>query len=270
MWFPTPGQLGFGVKAAQEIYKALDKNLVSELYDAALHGPPTFLLFGPGGDGKSTLKTYLTTLSEDTLDPTYEMSQVWEHDGKLKGRRFSNVTAFPGQPAYRDEQIVAHRKWLQRLRRPFIVLCLCYGHRSIDPQQAASRDAPQMSEEARHEELIYAKDALAKINDVCGLPHYNIFSIILKQDLWWDARKEVDDFYTQEYAQVIDSFAENAVGKNNVRHYMYPMCLIRSNLRDRYGNVIKEGCSTYDETIRREQTQYFLRQLRTILLGAQP
>jgi hypothetical protein len=264
MWFPTPDQVAFGVKEAGEVYKAHNA-LIWELFDVIRRGgQPTFVVFGPGGNGKSTLKIFLETLSENELQTKYEMDQIRE-TGKIKGRQFSNVTVFPGQPEYRDPQVTERRQWLQGIRRLFIVLCFSFGYRAVDVYQSASRDAFQANLQARQEELVYANDILRKIHTMCGFPQYRILSMILKQDLWWDEQVDVRDFYRNEYEPVIKTFWEDTVGKDHVHHHVFPMCLIRSNLKDRNGVIIKEGCGSYDEATRRMHTNYFLSNLRSIL-----
>ena len=265
MWFPTPEQVAFAAQAAREIYGAVGKDLVTELIDAVRHGKPTFLLFGPGGDGKSTLAKFLETLSENKLDPNYSMSPVWER-GKIKGRRLSSIAAFPGQSTYLDVQIRDHRNWLQGIRRPFVVLCFSYGYRAVDPRQSSSRRAPQANTSARQEELKYADIILNNIHTLCNFPRYTILSMILKQDLWWDEKDDVALFYEVEYEKVLDRFS-NRVGRDNFTNFVFPLCLIRSNLHDVNGVVIKQGSGAYDEVKRREHMVYFLNTLGNILRG---
>jgi hypothetical protein len=264
MWFPTPDQIASGAKAAQEIYKALDKDLISQLVDRIWYGAPTFMVFGPGGSGKSTLKAFLETLSENELDPKYTMSKIWE-PGKIKGRRFSDIKVFPGQQQDRDPQIEEHRSWFKGIRRPFIVLCFSYGYRAVDVRQASSRGAPQANCAARKEELTYADEILDKIHNICSFPRYKIFTMILKQDLWWDEKDNVYAFYENQYEPIVKKFSERSVGTNNVQHYAFPMCLIRSNLYDANGKIIKMGSGSYDEGKRRESTIYFLNTLNNLL-----
>ena len=91
--------------------------------------------------------------------------------------------------------------------------------------------------------------------------------MILKQDLWREEKDAVHQFYETQYEPIIDDFSKR-VGTNNVDHYVFPLCLIRSNLRDSNGNVIKSGSGTYDEMARREHTVYFLDNLRNIVRGS--
>jgi hypothetical protein len=271
MWFPTPDQVAFAVKEAGDAYKAYTKHkaLILDLFDFAWHRGqmPTFIVFGPGGDGKSTLKKFLETLDQGSIQTQYGMSLTRE-TGQIKGRRFSNVAVFPGQPEYRDPQMLRYREWLQKLRknpRLFIALCFSYGYRAIDVNQPLSREAFQANPEARKEELEYAKEILGKIHSMCQFPRYTIFSMILKQDLWWDQKDEVQEFYETQYKPIIIAFSNQAVGKDNLQHYVFPMCLIRSNLKDRNGIIVQKGSGSYDDDSRRNYTMYFLNNLQSIL-----
>jgi hypothetical protein len=267
MWFPTPEQIAAGAKAAQGIYNALSEGLVSELIDRVRHGRPTFMVFGPGGTGKSTLKRFLETLSENDLNHEYVMSAIWEGGG-INGRRFADVKVFPGQKDFRDGQIENHRQWFRGIRRPFIVLCCSYGYRAVDARYPFSRNAPQANDAARQEELTYVDEILSRIRILCGFPKYKILLMILKQDLWWEEEKDVREFYETKYVPIITKFAEQSVGMPNVTYDIFPMCLIRSNLRDVNGNIIKNGSGLYDEEKRREHTVFFLHSLGNMLRGS--
>jgi ABC-type polysaccharide/polyol phosphate transport system ATPase subunit len=69
--FPTPEQVAFAVKEAGQAYKAYTqhKALILELFDFAWHRGqmPTFIVFGPGGNGKSTLQKFLAQVSFLTM-----------------------------------------------------------------------------------------------------------------------------------------------------------------------------------------------------------
>ena len=267
MWFPTPTEIGFAYRTGRDIYKSLEKGLITDLYDVIRRGKPTFLIFGPGGGGKTTLKTFLASLSDDDRDPRYKMSKIWER-GEIKGRRFSNVSVFPGQPVYRDNQIEDHRKWLQSLRRPFFVICFSHGYRSVDPEELASRDAPQANDAARAEEIEYARVLFDRLHTLFGLKRYTILSMVLKQDLWWEDKEAVSQFYETKYEPIVQRFAQTTVGENNVSHFRFPLCLIRSILRDCDGAVLAVSSGRFEEELRRKYKVYFLSQLRSLIEGS--
>jgi energy-coupling factor transporter ATP-binding protein EcfA2 len=263
IWFPTPEQ----VKLAGEVYGAIQnrekiESYVKDLYDTIRNGRPTFLIFGPGGNGKSTLRNFLNTLSQEDLPLRYRQSLITEW-GKIKGRRFSNTATFPGQIIERDNQIKKYRRWMQGLKRPFITICFSYGYRSIDRHQQGTEIIPQ-GIAAREEEMTYVYNLLERLRIACSYENYTIFTIILKQDLWWDEKTDVESFYNERYRPIIEAFA-GRVGTDNCTHYMFPLSLVRSNLLNAVGQPIKFGSSNFDDIVKDQYKLYFLSTLQDLL-----
>jgi hypothetical protein len=237
------------------------RNLISEMWDVARRGKPTFLIFGIGGTGKSTMGQYLQTFRVDGLPLEYQTSIVTENS-KIASHRFSQVIVYPGQKEFFDGEFTRSMGSISELRRPFIIICLAYGYRSIDPMQKAFINAPQ-GVEARNEEIEFAKSILAKL-PLLRLKKYTLITVINKQDLWWDEKNDVDTYYENQYIPLVDKFG-NDVGINNLTHSVFPMCLARSNLLNSEGISIKTGASSFDDRLRSGYLTYFLTQLKNFL-----
>jgi hypothetical protein len=258
MPFPSPEDALAALQFLSKIDARKARNFLAESHDVWKHGRPTFLLFGPGGNGKSTLKLFLETFSLEGLPLDYDLSVLAEKGGSIRGRWWSEVKAFPGQKQYLEGELEKDviLKSIRDLRRPIIFLCMSYGYRSVDPQNNLSRNAPQ-GKEGREEEIEYAKSVLTKIPNF-GFKNFTIFTVIMKQDLWWDERNEVEEFYERSrYNDVIEEFGRN----RRVTHILSPVSLMRVNLRDKHRNIIKCHSSQYDDDLRKGYLALFIKKI---------
>jgi hypothetical protein len=262
MWLPTLDQAADAAKYLSPSQLAKFRDHARELYDSTLHGRPTFLIFGPGGTGKSTIVKYLHTFDLENLPTDYKVSPLLE-DETIKGTLMSRVRALPGQPDLFENEFQKHLKEHAKMRRLICVLCFAYGYRSIDPKHATSQGLPQANDIARQEEIDYAKKLLEFLR-FKKLERYEIWTIINKHDLWWDEKENVDAFYASNFQPLINDFGQK-VGKNNFEHHIFPLCLVRSNLKNRAGNVVKAQSTDYDDTVRFTYLRYFLTYIKGIL-----
>lgn len=93
-----------------------------------------------------------------------------------------------------------------------------------------------------------------------------MITMVTKQDLWWDRRAEVRDYYEQgPYSASIGEIAA-ARGSQNFRHEFLSASLVIHNFRSGQGEPLAENIGGYDEVI---QAQNQANLLRTITAFAQ-
>ncbi len=262
MWLPTMSDLEKALTFADDLQNPKTGGVIAEAFDVLRRGRPSFLVFGPGGMGKTALKCFLETFSSDESPIEYNMSCRREK-GKLKGRRYSDVYVYPGQPDFRDPQIDLYKRSIAKARRPIITTVVSYGYRSVDPNSGNFRDAPQ-GPQARDEELDYTRKMLGTIRNIASYKRWTVFSVIAKADLWWDERTDVDAFYANQYQPIIDDF-RGRVGTDKSEHYILPISLPRTPLLDVNGAIIQRSSQDYDDSLKRKHIGFFIKTLRDVL-----
>ena len=238
-------------------------------------------IFGEGGTGKTTLAQVLAR----EFDPYrsgaprgYKLSLDYEHDltYSYKGNVWATFVGLAGQRQFRGADST-WRKYLKKIEDGsccrFVHVC-SYGFHSIGYSWryhplAEERDdgtAPTKSEfiaaftaEQRDREIEVVRDILkaaAKSESTVRM-----MTFVAKQDLWWEQRKEVKNFYelSGDYAEVVKDAASDAF-----THSTVSCSLVHRNFRDGHGNILANTAAGYESETRLANLDYSLKGIRSL------
>jgi hypothetical protein len=77
----------------------------------------------------------------------------------------------------------------------------------------------------------------------------SLITVVTKQDLWWEDRQDVRTFYERgRYAEIVAGI-RNRVGEQNFTHKIWSASLLRRNIVDMSGNILRATAAGYDDTI---------------------
>jgi hypothetical protein len=226
-----------------------------DLLDVATKGKFQLYAFGPGGVGKTTFAKLLSgEYSLETVPPDYDLSLELEDHG-VEGRHFVSVYVPPGQAikrAYHWDDLYVQ---MQKAERYAIVNMVSWGYHSLAkielPRHRLYR--PGMSEnefmslylpESRDEEISVLKEILPHLK---ATPRkLRMLTLVAKQDLWWQQRYEVRNFYEGGmYNDLINELKAHK-GAANFSHDYVSASFNLLNFRTYDGRVLQATESGYD------------------------
>jgi len=227
-------------------------------------------VFGAGGVGKSTVGMLLGGRDPLDLPDSYEESRE-KDQFSLPGDVPGQVVVAPGQ---RQGGVVTRvdRFWpsmyksIVEGRSRVIINVVSYGYHSFNLQSYKNhnlyKEGTDVTEfmreflaDRRGEELVLAR-ALA--NGITAAPGpISMFSLVNKQDLWWDDIQSVRNFYVNEYEPIFSKIARS-VGEQKFRHEIIPVSLTMGNLRTASGEVLAKTTGGYDLVLHRNQLRHML------------
>jgi hypothetical protein len=211
-------------------------------------------IFGAGGAGKSTAARMLA--GEDPLDVVAAYDESWWIEPvKLKGDIPGTILVAPGQIVRAD------RAWPELFQYVIagaaigVINVVSFGFHSFNIESYKEHDLFETGMSLDQFLIVYLRarralevDMLEKL--IHGLsaarnPMWMV-TLVTKQDLWWDKRLEVKDFYENgPYSKKIDEFARS-LGQRAFQHESLPVSLTIGNMSTPSGETIANTVSGYD------------------------
>lgn len=238
------------------------------------NGQISIAIFGAGGTGKTTLGKILAgkLALTDLFQPYHESIMIEKYN--LEGGTVGSVIVAPGQERRQDN-------WDELLRAlavgkfKLIINVVAWGYHSFGSlsykQHKLYKDGmtidefmDKYSEEFRKREL----DVLRKIE-----PHLSIskqkktilVTLVGKQDLWWDKRKIVHDYYVSgEYEDLIQEI-RNKRGSTNFIHEYSSTSLVMENMVSGANELLLPTTQGYDQRLKLTNFRNFLYTMENLL-----
>jgi hypothetical protein len=218
------------------------------------------LILGTGGAGKTTLAKLLSGKYDWLLEnPGRYEESIGIEKYSLKGKPSLEVVVPPGQQHRRETTWSDLRRDIGAGRFRGIILLAAYGYDTlgqIDIQHhrlyaGDRREFLDAYLEDRRRDELSVLQALS--------PHLLLspgklwmFTLIAKQDLWWDKRVQVEHYYRHgEYGQVLQRLTGQQ-DPQRFRHELAFASLVISNFNTAKGDCLKKNVAGYDQQLQVE------------------
>lgn len=238
-------------------------------------GKLRIVVFGAGGTGKSTLGKLLSGDSDPlSLLSTYQES-IGVEALPLSANRFGQVIIAPGQERRQDNA------WPDLLREvstgtcQMIIHVVAYGYHSFEEfkysEHRLFREGMTSDEFIAGYAHVQRERELSVLKEL--VPHLSIrnsqntifITLVTKQDLWWNSRLSVKNFYTTGSYEDQIQILRNRIGAANLRHECLSVSLVMENFLSGSGELLAPVAQGYDERLKLVNLRYFLSTIEALL-----
>jgi GTPase SAR1 family protein len=260
---------GLGVIEISEKLFPTFKKIFKRLKDGELR----IAIFGAGGTGKTTLGKLLSGEFEiNTLSRGYQESIMVE-SYRLDSNVVGSVIVAPGQ-ADREDTWDDLLRSLASGKVKLIIHLVSWGYHSLGEfsytQHRLYKDGmtrPQFlevyAEDCRNREL----EVLRKIEPHLSLADQKktlIITLVTKQDLWWNDRLLVKQYYESGAYETLIQKIRNKRGASNFIHEYRSSSLVMENLVSGTNQLLVPTTQGYDQRLKVTNFQYFLDAIETL------
>lgn len=245
-----------------------------DLVDAARRGKFRLYAFGLGGVGKTTFAKLLSgEYSLESVPPDYDLSLELEDHG-VEGRNFVSVYVPPGQEDKRAYHWDDLYRQMQDSNRYAVINTVAWGYHSLAKIELKRHRLyrPGMSEgefltlflqDRRDVEISVLREILPHLKTAPG--RLRMLTLITKQDLWWEQRYEVKNFYENgAYNELIEQLRAHK-GAANFSHDYVSASLNLLNFRTLDGKILRPTEGGYDLALWVANFNNVLRHIRELI-----
>lgn len=219
-------------------------------------GNATVPIFGPGGAGKTTLGSILSGEIDPFRGPQKYGESLGVNSFRLKGDVPCTLIVPPGQRRRADYTWSKLLQLVSAGRTHGIINVVAYGYHSFEAKWSDHR----LAKAGTRDQFLarYLKECRQKEIDVVQqlVPHLGVRSkkiwmltLVTKQDLWWQERENVEDFYEKGSYQKAIQAIESKLGSANFQHECLSVSLAVSNFVDGEMEVVAPVAAGYDQNI---------------------
>jgi len=262
--------LGIGIS----IFEQRDKiaKLLKRLRYRIKNGTLRIVTFGPGGVGKSTLGKILSgALDIRKATPKYEESsdiEKFDLNNDISGE----LIVGPGQERRSTGTWHELYRKLSHGKSRGVLNVVSYGYHSFaeigykelkqyQSNLSKKQVIEQYLEDSRQEELRIIKEIAPRIKD--AKENIWMITLVTKQDLWWNERKKVHDFYAKgPYNDFIKEITDYR-GHKNFQHEYLSVSLVISNFIDGLGEILAPTTGGYDQGLQNSNMSMFMNTINT-------
>jgi len=270
------------ISTAVSVAELSDKTFPTfkRLFKRITEGELAIAIFGAGGTGKSTLGKYLSgTLKNSQLSSGYQESISIEKY-TLDSNVIGSVIVVPGQERRQDS-------WDDLLRTisqgkiGLIINVVSWGYHSfgsLSYEQLISLDITLYQSDMTVPEFLKIYTAERRQRELQVLtkivPHLSVadskkrkilfITLVTKQDLWWNDRLKIQDYYQKgEYENQIQAI-KNKLGSSNFTHEYCSTSLVVENLVSGTNELLLPTTQGYDERLKFANLRNFLNVIESL------
>jgi hypothetical protein len=222
------------------------------------NGKLNIVICGAGGTGKSTLGKILAgDFGLDNILQPYQMS-VRTEELKLDSKIPSSILVLPGQSQFWNDSL---RK-ISNGEIDLIINVVSYGYHSFGrsgyisyqnhPDYQTGMTAKQFVDAYATKKLSVELELLNTLEPHLSLAHKKkviFITLVTKQDLWWNNRYQVEDYYKLgDYDRKVQSI-ETQLGRNNFTHRYISLSLVTENFRIGESEILAPVAAGYEQKI---------------------
>jgi energy-coupling factor transporter ATP-binding protein EcfA2 len=247
---------------------------VQRVFKQLQSGKLKIAIFGAGGTGKTTLGNILAgKASANNILSLYQESISIDRI-KLDGNTPGLVLIVPGQKPRQD-------KWDEVLSEMIdghinlIINVVSYGYHSFEDINYQSHPLYQvgMSEkifaatytENRRIREVEALQAMESHLKITKNKKVLMLTLVTKQDLWWQSREQVKDYYQNgQYNQIINNI-QLKKGSDGFQHEYISTCLAIENFVSGNNELLWPNTEGYDERLKITNSNKFYTVINSLL-----
>jgi GTPase SAR1 family protein len=230
------------------------------------NGDLKIAIFGAGGTGKTTLGQLLAGSYELSDLPTYRESIRMEQY-RLDSNTMGSIVVAPGQERRQDtwDDLLLS---LAAGKVKLIIHVVSWGHHSFGELSYTQHRLYQSGMSVDEFVAVYTAERRQRELDVLRKlePHLAIASqkktvmitIVSKQDLWWNQRNQVKDYYTQGEYELIIHGIRNKIGSANFVHEYCSASLVIDNFLSGANEMLVPTTGGYDQRLKSANFKAFL------------
>lgn len=233
------------------------------------------IIFGAGGTGKSTLGKLLSGDSDPiSLLSSYQES-IRVESLPLAANSFGSVIVAPGQERRQENTWPDLLKEVSSGNVQMIIHVVAWGYHSFEEFRYADHRLFQEGMTASDFVTTYASEQRQRELSVLSelIPHLSVrnhrntilVTLVTKQDLWWENRASVKNFYTSgSYHAQIQTLGSR-IGSANLRHECLSGSLVMENFLSGSGELLVPVTQGYDERLKLANLRCFLSTVESLL-----
>jgi hypothetical protein len=268
MFVDPIGTVSTGVSAIELSQKMFPS--VKKIFKLLKDGKLKIAIFGAGGTGKSTLGKVLSgEFDPNSLLQPYQESISTEHY-KLDSNFVGTVIVAPGQIRREDTWDNLFRT-MAGGKFNLIIHTVAWGYHSFGEigytqhglyqnGMTLDRFMDLYTKECRNREL----DVLNKISPYLSIADRQktvLITLVTKQDLWWNDRLKLQDYYQNgDYEKIIQAIRHKK-GSANFTHEYRSASLVMENLLSGANELLVSTTGGYDQRL---QAAHFKKLIKTI------
>jgi energy-coupling factor transporter ATP-binding protein EcfA2 len=221
-----------------------------------IRGNTNVAVFGPGGTGKSTLGLFMNgNLESDSPAKSYQetiSNAEFRLDGDIPGK----VIVPPGQDRRRPGNWDELFSQITSGDITRVIHIVSWGHHSTMLERSRldsfGTTSPAFEtaylEDGRNREIESLRQIVPHLKSAPGRLH--MLTVVLKQDLWWNDRLTVRDYYESgSYADLLQEIRDYK-GTSHFHHDTVSAALVQQNLKTADGFNIASTTAGYDDLLR--------------------
>lgn len=270
MFVETVNVLSTGIGAI-EVSKKLFPTF-ERVFKRLKNGDLKVAIFGAGGTGKTTLGQMLAGSYKLSGLPTYRES-IRVEQYRLDSNSVGSIVVAPGQERREDtwDDLLLS---LASGKVKLIIHVVAWGHHSLG--EYGHRRHPLYKSGMSTDEFmaVYTADRRQRELEILRKlePHLAIanqkktvmITVVSKQDLWWNDRDRVKDYYVNgEYGHIIEG-VRNKIGSSNFIHEYCSASFVMENLLSIENELLVATTSGYDQWLKSSNLKGFLSTIETL------
>lgn len=267
-------ETGAVISVAKAAYKhrGLLGNIPKRVWLWVRRGTVRVQFFGPGGVGKTSLAMLLAGTFDRLKPQQYRESlEVEKHNIQ---DRVTELSVLPGQQRRRTLHRTELIKKLEKGAVKGLVHVVSWGYHSI--YGLSYKDFPISDHETTPEEFLKKYLEQQRTEEIGTLDELRqsiidapnklwMVTAVTKQDLWWDDRRQVQQYYMNGKYDAIIRHIADARGADRFIHEYVSLSLVINNFYSGTGELLKQTAAGYDQSLQSGNIEQCFRVVESLI-----